>query len=101
MAMKHLPAAERPDDQQAQLGEQRDHRSEERPDDVDAVVDLDHAMIAAAEPLDLAIFLGERLDDADAGNRVGQHAGHLAPGDARQAGNSAAAASAPNAPARR
>ena len=34
------PGAERPDDQQAELRQQRDHRAEERPDRVDAVVGL-------------------------------------------------------------
>ena len=38
-----------------------------------------HAVVGLAEALDLAPLLGERLDHADAGDRVGQHAGHLGP----------------------
>ena len=73
------PRAESPHDQQAQVGQQRDDGSEIGPLRVDAIVGLQHAMIGLLEPFDLAMLLGESLDHADAGDRVGQHAGHFAP----------------------
>ncbi len=82
LALVDLPGAERPDDQQTELGQQVDHRAEERPGVVDPVVGVQHVVVAGAEPLDLASLLGERLDDPDAGDGVGQHAGHLRPGPA-------------------
>ena len=61
----------------------------------------EHPVVGRAEPLDLAPFLGEGLDDADAGNGVGQHAGHLAQAPAAQVQTRAAAGCARDAPARR
>src|SRR6476620_7888519 len=37
-------------------------------------------LVALAESLDLAFFLGERLHDANARDRIGQHVYHLGPG---------------------
>ena len=38
-------------------------------------------VIGRTETVDLPPLLGKRLDDADARDRVGQHARHLGPGD--------------------
>ena len=72
MLAEHEPDAEAPHGQQADFGEQRNQRAEERPDDVQAVVDVEQVLIGALEALDFAPFLGKRLHDADAGNGVGQ-----------------------------
>ncbi len=80
LTLKNQPGPERPDDQQAPLREQADHRPEERPGRVDPVVDLEVSVVRGAEPLDLAPALGERLDHPDARDRVGQDAGDLGPG---------------------
>ena len=79
LVVRDLPDAEGPDDEQADLGEQGDRRREQRPDAVDAVVDRQVVVVGLAEALRLARFLGEGLDDADAGNGVGQHAGDFGP----------------------
>ena len=79
---EHEPGAAGPDHQQADLADQAHDRARERPDDVDTVVGVEHAVVGRDEPVDLAGFLGEGLDDADARDGVGQHAGHVTPGHA-------------------
>ena len=84
VVLKHLPRAEAPDHQQSHRGQQAHDRPKKRPDGVHAVVGLKHAIVGRAEALDFALLLGKGLDHADAGNRVGQHAGHFAPGPRAQ-----------------
>ncbi len=84
IAAVDLPDAHDPDHEQAGVGQQRDHRPEERPQPIDAVVGVQHAVVGAAEAFHLAPLLGKGLDHADAGNGVGQHAGHVGPGPAAQ-----------------
>ena len=79
LAARHLPDAEGPHHQQADFGQQGDGRREQRPDLVDAVVDLQVVAVGLAEAVGLALFLREGLDHADAGNGVGQHVGDFAP----------------------
>ena len=58
------------------VGPKNDHRA------IDAVVGLEHVLVAAAEAFDFALLLCERLHDANAGNRVGQYVYHFGPGGA-------------------
>ena len=95
--LKDPPGAVSPDDGQSQRGQQADDRLKERPQRVDAAIGLEHAIVGRAKSLDLAVFLGERLDDADAGDRVGQHAGHFAPCPRAQGETRAASGCAPDA----
>ena len=74
--VQHAISARSPDDEQPQLGEQRDAGDKQRPGAVDAVIDLQDVFVRSAETRDFALFLGESLDDADARNRIGQHAHH-------------------------
>ena len=82
--MEDLPDAHDPHDQQAGVGQQRDHRPEERPEPVDAVVGVQHADSFARRKRSTSRSSLARkcLDDADAGDRVGQHARHFGPGPA-------------------
>src|SRR5882757_5500794 len=84
MMRECLPTTEHPYNQQSQVGHQFHGRTKERPDKVDPIVDLDNPMIGSPESFDLALLLGKRLDDPDAGDRIGQHARHVSPSDARQ-----------------
>ncbi|MNL00728.1 hypothetical protein D3C87_1211690 [compost metagenome] len=74
-----LPDAKDPDHQQAHFGQQRHRGREQRPDGIDAVVDGQIVLVRLTEALDLALFLGEGLDHADAGNGIRQHVGDLGP----------------------
>ncbi|KAF1061315.1 MAG: hypothetical protein GAK39_05778 [Variovorax sp.] len=78
-ATRHLPDAEAPDHQQADLGQQRHRGREHRPGAVELVVDLQVVGVGGAEALGLAALLREGLDHADAGDGVGQHVGDLGP----------------------
>ena len=78
-ALRHLPDAEGPDDQEADLGRQRHRRREHRPDLVHAVVHRQVARVGFLEARHLALLLREGLDHPDAGNGVGEHAGHFGP----------------------
>ncbi|MDH6592935.1 hypothetical protein M2165_002824 [Variovorax sp. TBS-050B] len=78
-AARHLPDAEGPDHEQADLGQERDGRREQRPGAVELVVDLQVVGVGGAEALGLAALLREGLDHADAGNGVGQHVRHFGP----------------------
>ena len=77
----HPPGCKGPHHHQASRSQERHERPEERPQAVDAVVDVEDALVAAMEPIDLALFLRKCLDDAHARDRVRQHAGHRRPGD--------------------
>jgi hypothetical protein len=77
-AARHLPDAEAPDDQQADLGQERDGGREQRPDLVQLVVDGQVVRVGVAEAGRFALFLRKGLDHADAGNGVGQHVGDFA-----------------------
>ena len=77
--LNHLPRAESPHHQQSQRGQQADDRLEKSPDGIHAIIGPQHAIVRRAKALDLPLLLGKGLDDPNAGNRVGQHAGHLAP----------------------
>ena len=79
-----LPHGEDPDDQQAEVVEPLDHGGEEGPGAIDAVGGLQDVVVGAVETLDFPLLLGEGLDHADAGDGIGQHAGHLRPGAAAQ-----------------
>ena len=77
--VRHQPDAERPHHQQPDFGQQRDAGREQRPDFVDAVIDLQVVLVGGAEAFRFAPFLGERLDHADAGDSVGQYVAHFRP----------------------
>ncbi len=79
VAFGNLPDAEAPDDEQADFGHQRDGRAEQRPGAVEFVVERQVVFVGVAEALGLALFLGEGLDHADAGNGVGEHVGDFGP----------------------
>ena len=78
--VEHAPGAKGPYHQQAGRVQEHDQRPEEGPHGVHAVIGLDHAVVGALEAGNFALLLGERLDDADAGNGVGQDVGHFRPG---------------------
>src|SRR5574343_372058 len=78
-AFGNLPDTEDPDDQQADFGEQGDGRGEQGPGLVQLVVHLQVVLVGGAETLAFTLFLGKGLDDANAGNRVGQYVGHFGP----------------------
>ncbi len=79
LAASHQPDAEAPDHEQADLGQQRHRGREQRPGLVDLVVGLQVDQVGLGEAVGLALFLGEGLDHADAGDGVGQHIGHFGP----------------------
>ncbi|MCY1295068.1 hypothetical protein D9M70_443900 [compost metagenome] len=78
-AMRYLPDAEHPDDQQPDLGQQRHGRREQRPYRVDTVVDGQVVLVGLAKARHFALFLRESLDHADTRDGVGQHVGDLRP----------------------
>ena len=79
VALRNLPDAEDPDDEQTDFGQQRDRRCKQRPGLVQLVVHLQVVLVGSAETLAFALFLGKGLDDADAGDGVGQHVGYFGP----------------------
>ena len=78
--MKDPHRAIAPNNGQPKPRQQGDDGLEEGPDRIDAAIGREHPIVGRAEPLDLAALLGKGLDDANARDGVGQHAGHLAPG---------------------
>src|SRR5471032_2345291 len=78
-AARQLPDAVHPDHQQPQFAEEGHGRREQRPDLIELVVDGQVVLVGGAEARRFARLLREGLDDADAGNGVGQHVGHFAP----------------------
>ena len=81
---EHSPNAKAPDNQQAGVGQQNHKWAEERPGAIDAVVGMQHSIVDRPKSIDFTLLLSKRLDDANAGNRVGQHAGHCGPRSAAQ-----------------
>src|SRR3954469_13522907 len=78
--MKHLPCGVSPDHECSAIREQCHGGAEERPKNIDAIVGIEHMLIAALESLDLAFFLSEGFHNANAGDRVGEYVDHFSPG---------------------
>src|SRR3954466_727272 len=78
--MKHLPCGVSPDHECSAISEQRHGGTEKRPKNIDAIIGIEHMLVAALESFDLAFFLSEGFHNANAGDRVGKHVDHFRPG---------------------
>ena len=77
--MDDLPRAKTPDDQQTAGSQQADDRFEEVHTVLTRSLACRTRSLAARNRSTSRLLLGEGLHHANAGNRIGQHAGHLAP----------------------
>ena len=77
--IRHLPNAKGPDHQQTNFSHQGHGGREQRPQEIDAVVDRQIVFVGFLKALGFAVFLGKGFHHANAWNRVGQHIGQLRP----------------------
>ena len=77
--VRHLPNAKRPHHQQADFCHQGHSGRKQGPQKIDAIVDRQVVLIRLLKTPCLALFLGKRLDHANARNGVSQHIGEFRP----------------------